>query len=115
VSIDGALIAPIAIEDSTSLSEPGRLVVQSVAPGSAAEALGIGPMDVIHSIDGKRFDDLEVLIAYMTQRSSGSPVRIVFRRMSQSFNRWFEYHVRELPGESTQIVGPDTQLLSSRR
>ena len=113
VSIDGALIAPIVFEDSTALSEPARLVVQSVAPGSAAEALAIGPLDVIHTVDGRRFDDLESLIGYLHQRPSGSPVRMVFRRMSPSVNRWYEFHVRDLPGTDTQIVGPETQLLSS--
>jgi membrane-associated protease RseP (regulator of RpoE activity) len=113
VLVDGALIAPIAFEDSSALTEPARLIVQSVAPGSAAEALGIGGLDIVQSIDGQRFDDLELLIGYLNRHQSGAPIRIVFRRLSDSLSRWHEFHVRDLPGVETQVIGPEPQLLSS--
>jgi len=104
VSIDGALIAPIALEDLTALSEPARLFVHSVEPGSAAEGLDMVPMDIIESIDGHGFDDLDSLLGYLRQHQAGAPLRIVFRRFGQSTNTWFEFHVRDLPGLEIQVI-----------
>jgi hypothetical protein len=39
---------------------------------------------------------------------------MVFRRISDSMNRWFEFHVRDLPGDDTKVVGPETRLTSGR-
>ena len=114
VAIDGALIAPSAFEDVAALSEPSGLMVQSVESGSGAEALGVEQMDIVESIDGRRFDTLESLIAYVDRHKAGSPFRIVFRRMSESMTHWFEYHVRDLPGDDTHVVGPETRLTSGR-
>jgi S1-C subfamily serine protease len=113
VSLDGALIAPIAYEDSSSIQEPARFVVQSVEEGSAASTLDIQKMDIVQSIDGRHFEDLDSLIGYLDHHRSGSPVRLVFRRMSGSSNRWFETHVRDLPNADTRVIGPEPQLVSS--
>jgi S1-C subfamily serine protease len=113
VSIDGALVAPIAFEDMAALSEAARLLVQSVEPGSAAEGLDIGPTDIIESIDGRRFGDLDALLAYLRQHQAGAPLRVVFRRFSESANSWFEFHVRDLPGQQIRVIEPEAQLLTS--
>ena len=112
VILDGALIAPMVFEDGAQEVDPLRLVVQSVEPGSAAASLDVEPMDIIHSVDGKRFDSLDALIGYLDGREPAAPVKLVFRRISPSFNRWTEFHVRELPGEETSTVGPETQAMS---
>jgi S1-C subfamily serine protease len=113
VILDGALIAPMVFEDGALEVEPARLVVQSVEPGSAAAALNVGPMDIIHSVDGKRFDRLDALIAYLEGREKVAPVNIVFRRSSPSVNRWMEFHTRELPGQEIRVVGAETLTSSS--
>jgi S1-C subfamily serine protease len=112
VSIDGALIASFPFDDSKALAEPARLAVQSVEPGSAAEAQSIQRLDIIESIDGIQVEDLAALKQLLQQRLAGSPMRIIFRRMSPSLDRWFEYLVRDLPNAETRIIGPETQLLS---
>jgi len=113
VSVDGALIAPIMFEDSRALGESARLVVHSVEPGSAAEGLDMSAMDVIESIDGHRFDELDSLLEYLHQHRVGASLHVVFRRMSPGLKRWFELHVRDLPGKETRVIGPHTQLLTS--
>jgi len=113
VSVDGALIAPIVSEDSTALGDPARLVVQSVEDGSRASTLDIEEMDIIQTIDGQRFDDLDKLIAYLDRRRNGPPLHIVFRRPGSSLNHWFAWHVRELPNADTHVVGPEPELLST--
>ena len=110
--LDGALIAPFAFEDSTALGEPARLVVHSVERGSVAQSLGMNSMDVIESIDGQRIGDLDSLLEFLRQHHEGAPMRLVFRHMSASNNRWFDFHVRELPGEETRTIGPEAKLLS---
>jgi serine protease Do len=107
ISIDGALIAPIAFEDALTLREPAPLIVQSVEPGSTAEMLEIGPNDIIRSVEGQRFDDLDRLVEYLTGRPEGTPLTIVLRRWSQEQNRIFDYHLRQLPGEDVYLVEPD--------
>lgn len=111
IIVDGAVIAPIAFEDLSAVNEPAQLVVHSVEPGSPAEALGLGRMDIIYSVDGHAFD-LGALTTYMEHRRQGVPVRIVFRRFSDSVNRWFEFHARDLPGEQVRLIGAESRLLS---
>lgn len=113
VSVDGALIAPMAFDDTTALGEPARLIVHFVEDGSAAMSLDIQKLDIVQSVDGRPFDDLDSLIAYLDQHRNGRPVRVVFRRMSDSPTRWFELHVRELPNTDTHVVGPEPELLST--
>ena len=113
VSIDGALVAPIAFEDMTALSESARLLVHSVEPGSNAEGLDIGPMDIVESIDGRRFGDLDALLTYLRQHQAGAPLHVVFRRFSESANSWFEFHVRDLPGKEIQVIEPEPHVLTS--
>jgi PDZ domain-containing secreted protein len=115
VSLDGALIAPIVSEDSTALTEPAHLVVQSVEDGSAASTEDIEEMDIIQTVDGQRFDTLDALVAYLDRRHNGPPLHIVFRRPGSSLNHWFAWHVRELPNADTHVVGPEPELLSTGR
>jgi S1-C subfamily serine protease len=115
VSLDGALIAPIASEDSTALTEPAHLVVQSVEDGSTASAEDVEEMDILQTVDGLRFDDLDALVAYLDRHRNGPPLHIVFRRPGSNSNHWFTWHVRELPNTDTHIVGPEPELLSTGR
>lgn len=113
VSLDGALIAPMAFEDSVALGEPARLVVQFVEEGSVASSLDIEELDIVQSIDGRHFDDLDSMIAYLELRPKETPVRMVFRRLGGGPRRWFAWHVRDLPNEDTHVVGQEPQLLSN--
>lgn len=110
VVLDGALIAPVVIEDSTALREPAQLVVHSVESGSAAESMGLEDMDVIESVDGQRYGDLDSLIRHLDARAKGAPVRVIVRRYSRSQSRWFDYHVSQLPGDEIEKIGPDSKL-----
>lgn len=115
VCVDGALIAPIALDDAAVLGQSARLVVHSVEPGSAAQALGLTPLDIIESVDGRRFDDLDALLGYLHGHQDGASLHIVFRRLSPSYTRWFELHVRDLPGREKRVIGPEGRLLTSTR
>ena len=115
ISIDGALIAPLDLDDGGALAEPAHLTVQSVAPGSAAEALGMDALDIVHSIDGRSFDNLDSLAAYLEGRPDEAKIRIVFRRFTSNGARWLDFHVRELPGEDIQSIGPGNPLLTSTK
>ena len=115
ISVDGALIAPIRFDDEANLSEPMSLVVQSVEPASAAEALGVQGLDIIESLDGRRFEDLGALNEYFRQHPQGTPVTVVLRRFSASSSRIFEYHVRDLPGQDIHAVEPEPQLVTAHQ
>jgi S1-C subfamily serine protease len=106
VSVDGALISPIPFEDALSLREPAGLFVQSLESGSTAEILGLETLDILHSVNGRSFDDLDSLIAYLQTPREGRAFKVVLRRMSRYNDRWFDYLVRELPAEDVQRVGP---------
>ncbi|HEY3214966.1 MAG TPA: trypsin-like peptidase domain-containing protein [Candidatus Eisenbacteria bacterium] len=114
VSVDGALIAPIYLEDDASLRDPARLVVQSVESGSAAEMLEVEEQDILQSIDGRSFADLDALEEYLRQRPKGRAMKVVLRRWSGGEDRIFDYHVRDLPGEDIQLVGPETDLVTAK-
>ncbi len=114
VIIDGALIAPMALEDLKVLSEPAHLVVQSVESGSTAESLNMSTLDLIQSIDRRRFVDLDSLLGYLRQRREGTPLRVVFRRLGAGYNHWIGYHVRDLPGKEIEIIEPEAPLLTSK-
>jgi serine protease Do len=115
VVIDGVLVAPMSFEDQSTLAEPVHLVVQSVEPGSVGESLQLAEMDLIQSIDGRTFTDLRSLLEYLGGRKEDAPLKVAFRRGSDSPGRWFELHARELPGEEIRLVGESTGLLSGAR
>jgi S1-C subfamily serine protease len=111
--IDGALIAAASFDDSTVLREPARLVVQSVDEGSPAEALGIEQYDILQTVNGRSPDDLDALVALLRGRPEGTPLRVVLRRLTDG-SRLLVTHVRELPGEEIEMIGPKEPLMGSR-
>jgi S1-C subfamily serine protease len=104
--LDGALIAPTEFEDGAVLSMPLSFVVNSVEPGSVAEALDVQIGDLIHTVDGRDFQDLDALIAHVQARAESAPVKMVFCRWSDADRRVFDFHLRELPGDEVDVVGP---------
>jgi PDZ domain-containing secreted protein len=96
---------PIAFEDA--LTSGTGSAHRAIGGQPTAEMLEIGPNDIIRSVDGQRFDDLDRLVEYLTGRPEGTPLTIVLRRWSQEENRIFDYHLRQLPGEDVYLVEPD--------
>jgi C-terminal processing protease CtpA/Prc len=80
--------------------------VQSIEPGSRAEALSIQSGDMLWSVDGRRVADLDSLTALIQGRTDGAPLTTLLLRGSGRNHRLFDCHVRELPGEDIQAVGP---------
>ena len=70
-------------------------------------------LDVIESVDGKQYGDLDSLIQHLETRAKGTPVRVVARRFSPSRSRWFDYHVAQLPGDEIEKIGSDSKLSSA--
>jgi S1-C subfamily serine protease len=106
IRIDGALIAPFEIEDASSLLDVPGLRVQSVEPGSRAEALDLEPGDFVLSVDGRPVRDLDSLVALVLPRPRPTPLSVVLTRESARSHRIFDSHVRELPGADVHLVGP---------
>jgi serine protease Do len=106
IMLSGALIAPIDLEDVPPSSESVRLAIHFVDPSSTAASLGIQPWDVVHTVDGRPFGNLESLVAYLHQRPSSKPIALVLKRTSDSIYRGFEYLTRTLPGDDLKTVGP---------
>lgn len=112
ISIDGALIAPADHDDDAVFSRPMHLIVHSVESGSTASSLRIAVHNSIESLDGRRFTDIGSLRAYLHGREAGQPLRIVFRRVSPLEHRFFDYHVRELPGTEIEEIGEGVEVAS---
>jgi S1-C subfamily serine protease len=112
ISLDGALIAPVPFADEPDPRPGPRLLIQSIEPGSTAEALGLQLMDILHSVDGRPFADLESLGAYLRERPQEKAVTVVVRRLSSSRDRWFDYLVRELPGSDLHLVGSEPDVVT---
>jgi C-terminal processing protease CtpA/Prc len=106
VELDGALIGPIRFDDEWLLREPIRLLVMSIAPGSAAEARGLEAGDYLQAVDGRRFEDVDSLFAYAHDKHAA--VEVVVLRWAPGWLRLYDHHVRELPGESARIVTDET-------
>ena len=103
--IDGALLAPLAIDDWALFGTTPRLVVKSVAPGSQAEALAFEAGDVLWSVDGGAVFDLDSLAARVAARPAGAPLALVLLRAAGRPWRLVDWHARELPGEEVRMVG----------
>ncbi len=59
--------------------QPGKTVITSVVPDSAAQAAGLQAGDIIESVDGKAIADTRELIS-LVQASPGEPLRMVVQR-----------------------------------
>jgi S1-C subfamily serine protease len=109
VSIDGVLIAPHEFEDGAVLREPPRLIVHSVDPGSQAEMKDFQPQDYVQSVDGRRVDDLDSLLALVRGRPEGAALSFVLVRAGGGGRRITECQLRELPGTDVHVVGPPAE------
>ena len=114
ISVDGALIAPMEYEDGTNMPTFQGLFVQSVDPGSTAEALGLQLGDILHTIDGRQFADLDSLAGYLHAPREGRTLRVVLRRVSPSLHRWLDYLVREMPGKDVRPVGMKSESVAQK-
>lgn len=113
VVLDGALLASHSFEDSAALGEPPALVVHSVEPGSAAEAMGIEVFDFISSIGGQPPLDLDATCDLLRNRTKDGPIRVVLRRLHDG-RSLFSTHARDLPGDEIRMIGPERELLGRR-
>ena len=105
LNLDGALIAPVVFVDGDTPARMRGLYVHSIEPGSAAEIEGLEQFDQIETIDGRAFDDLDALRAYVEGHRKDAVLKVVVARTSPYNDRWDDYHVRELPGEVVERVG----------
>jgi S1-C subfamily serine protease len=103
IDIDGALIAPLPFDVDVHGSGPIRLIVHSVNPASDANALGFSEGDQVWTIDGRQFTDFESVLAHVRSKPK-VPLRVVLRRMSAEWHVLYDYHARELPNESVNVV-----------
>lgn len=113
VRIDGALLGPIAFEDERALTEPARLILHSVDPTSAAQTLGLQSYDVLSSLDGRTFSDLDSLAEYLRRRPRGQAIEIVLRRGTANLYRYWDYHFRTLPGDEIKMVPESTEPVAA--
>lgn len=113
--LEGALIAPTSLSDAASLSDVPPFTIQSVQPGSAVEAIGIGEGDMLETVDGERFETMDALAAHLAQRQGSEPLELVLRRWSPSAHNAFDYHVRELAGGKWEWVGREPPVANKTR
>lgn len=103
IEIDGALIAPLTFDDDLGTPEPARLTIHSVDPASDAQELSLSELDQLWTVDGRRFQDLDSLAAYVQSRP-GVPLNVVIRRSSPDWDKLHEYHARVLPNKDVKLV-----------
>jgi S1-C subfamily serine protease len=84
-----------------------KLAVQAIEPGSTAEALAMDPGDLLWSVDGRRVGELDSLTALVQRRPAGAKLTLVLMRVSDREHRFFDWHIRELPGDDFRAVGPE--------
>jgi len=113
MSVDGALIAPMPLEDGAALVKAPQLTIHSIEDGSMASSLDIRKLDLVESVDGLPFDDLPALRKYLAGRKAGPPIHLVLRRWSDSDHRIFDYHVRDLPGDEVEVVGSPAEAVAA--
>jgi serine protease Do len=68
---------------STADSQGKGLFIESVAPGSAAEAAGVGPQDIVLELDGKPVPDILVLKRILNRFEAGDQTTIKFIRTAR--------------------------------
>jgi len=101
----GMLIASPGFRDEVEANLGKLLAVHYVADGSPASAQGLQLWDMIKSVDGRPFHDIDALLSYLNQRNR--PVRLVIKRLSESNDNIYEYHEFELPVEDLKLIGVD--------
>ncbi len=99
----GMLIAPPGFRDEPEANLGKLLAVHYVAEGSPASAQGLQLWDMIKSVDGRPFHEIDALLSYLNQRNR--PVRVVIKRLSESNDKIYEYHEFELPVEDLKLIG----------
>src|SRR5262245_50934351 len=65
-------------------SEKGKLVVARVETGSAAEAAGVKPGDVLKALDGQKFSNVEALRQFLVTKFAGQAMVVDVERGGQN-------------------------------
>jgi serine protease Do len=88
-------------------------MISDVAPGSAAEAAGLAPQDIVVSVDGEPLDGLPRLAFLLFTRSAGDHVVLGVRRGARALS--FDLTVTERPHDFdrlTDLVDPERSLVA---
>lgn len=104
--LSGLLIAPPGFRDESEANLGRLLAIHYVEDGSLASARGFEVWDLLKSVDGKPFHEVETLHAYLAQKTR--PVRVVIKRLSDANDKLYEYHEYELPVENLGMVGGES-------
>lgn len=113
VSIDGTLIAFVDTEDEPISPQSPVLGVHSVDPASESAAFKLEPNDMLVSVDGKRFTDVDTLADY-AKAHGNHPIVLVFRRLTNDWFRTWEFHRREFPAKDVvRVPDPETPATAS--
>jgi M6 family metalloprotease-like protein len=65
-------------------SENGKLIITGVQPGSAADAAGIKPGDVLKALDGQKFSNVETLRQFLVSKFAGQAMVVDVERAGQT-------------------------------
>jgi pimeloyl-ACP methyl ester carboxylesterase len=68
-------------------SDEGNVVIDAVASGSSAEAMGVQPRDIVVSADGTVVTEPAALVAAVAGKRAGDPLTLVVRRDGQTLTR----------------------------
>ena len=105
ILVSGILIGPNTLRDAMALGTNNGLLIHEVERGTAGQVLEFQPYDVVTTVDGKRYSDVETLFSYLQNaEAAGRPVTVEILRLSDTAMHFFDYMRRDVPIDSLELI-----------
>jgi serine protease Do len=106
--LSGMLIAPLEVRDAREMHSDPLLLVQHVAPGSAAEIVGVARWTQPTHLNDRPITSLDALYRGLEKlRRRGEPASLRFRQIAAGTDQVRDYYERTLPIENLRWIISD--------
>ena len=106
IYFSGLLIGPTGFRDEAEINLGSPMMIHGVGGATYGEMAGAAPWDFIVSIDGTKFDDMEVLHEYLLGAAQDEhDVTVVTRNIGEDRDQYYQYRKFLIPVVDVRAIG----------
>lgn len=106
IYFSGLLVGPTSFRDEAEVNLANPLMIHGVDSASYAEMAGAADWDFIVSVDGTKFEDLDVLHEYLLGAARDEhEITVITRNIGEDEDQYYKYRKFVVPVVDLRIIG----------